>query len=322
MAKKHFMTLKHWSLTAISTVLASTMLVACGGGGSDSPEQNQQQDEEQFKTNFTLSVSDAPVDNASEVVVFFDHVELVGNGDTVDIDVTDSAGDPRRIDLLTLQGEQFANIVTDEEIPAGQYSQVRLSITDESYIVMNDGTFPISVPSGELKLDGFEALQGADEAYTIEFDLRKSLVNPQGQNGVFLKPRGVRLVKNDEVGVLKGSVDVAVLDDAVCAEKVAPRAGNAVYLYEQAGLTAAGLSDDADNAQQDKRLPFTVATVADSSDTDALTFNIGFVPAGDYTLAFSCEAYLDEPESNEDIRFQVIQDVTVQAQQTETVVLN
>ena len=195
------------TLACLSSVM---LLSACGGsGGSDDSgavDNDASSPEETFITNFTLNVSDAPVDNASEVVVYFSEVELVGDGEPVVIDVTDPSGSPRMFDLLELQGEKFANLVDEVEIPSGEYSQLRLVIDEDSFVVMDDGTYPLEVPSQKLKLDGFEAQPETSQIFTVEFDLRKSLVNPQGQNAVFLKPIGVRLVSNDAVCTLRGSV--------------------------------------------------------------------------------------------------------------------
>ena len=105
----------------VALVVATALgLSACGGGSGGSNNSSQEQDTETFLTNFTLNVSDAPVDNASEVVVYFDSVELIGNGDPITFDVRDDSGLPRSIDLLKLQGTAFASLVTDEQIPAGE----------------------------------------------------------------------------------------------------------------------------------------------------------------------------------------------------------
>ena len=117
-----------------------SVLTACGGGSGS--EMTQAEDTETFFSNFTLNISDAPVDNASEVVVFFSTVELRGNGDAITIDVTDSNGEPREIDLLTLQGNAFASLIEDFELPAGEYTQIRIPVSEASYVVMDDGTWP------------------------------------------------------------------------------------------------------------------------------------------------------------------------------------
>lgn len=313
-----FSNAKQVAYSTTMLVAALSTLTACGGGGDGMAE-----DPAPTETTFSLAVSDAPVDNASEVVVYFDQVELIGNGDPITFDVTDENGDPRSIDLLTLPGEQFETIVDDTDIPLGEYTQLRLTVTDDSYIVMDDGTYPIRVPSGELKLDGFTAQANFDAAYTVEFDLRKSLVDPVGQPVIMLKPRGVRLVLNDDVGTLKGEVAESLILDTACSVKTDQYAGNAVYVYEGASLDASTLGDDADAGVDDTEVrPFTVAPVTFDEATGVYSYNVGFVPTGDYTVAFTCLAEFDQPETDEDeadgFVLMTADDVTVEAKATAT----
>ena len=301
------------------------VLTACGGS-SGSSDDTASPTPAPTSTTFSLAVSDAPVDNASEVVVYFDEVELIGNGDPISFSVTDENGDPRSIDLLALPGAQFEVIVDDTEIPLGEYNQLRLSVTDESFIVMDDGTFPLRVPSGELKLDGFTAQPNFDAAYTVEFDLRKSLVDPVGQPVIMLKPRGVRLVLNDDVGTLEGTVDSALVSAPECAEKVDMFEGNAVYVYEGEQTALDTLGDDADAGVDDSEVrPFTVVPVTYSETDETYAFSAGFVPQGDYSLSFSCVALNDEPETDEDEEdgffLQTLDSAAVTAGETTTVTI-
>ncbi|GGW85901.1 DUF4382 domain-containing protein [Alteromonas halophila] len=316
-------------LNSVSTVakacaiaLGLAGLTACGGSDTDSPAVERPAPDNE--ASFSLAVSDAPVDSATEVVVYFDTVELTGNGDPLVFDVRDENGDPRRLDLLALQGQAFATIVEQTDIPSGEYGQVRLVVTDDSYIVMDEGTFPLQVPSGELKLDGFTAAPGAEAAYTAEFDLRKSLVNPVGQQAVFLKPRGVRLVLNDEVGQIEGSIDNLLLDDPSCAQKMDLNTGNAVYVYQGEYQQISELGDDASpDDDDDVQRPYTIIPVNYDQADDSYRFNASFLPADDYTLSFSCTALFDEPESEEGeaegFTLQTLDTVTVTAGNTTTV---
>lgn len=228
------------------------------------------------------------------------------------------------MDLLTVQGSNFTSLIDDESIPLGQYSQLRLSISDDSYIELVGGTFPLVVPSGELKLGGITALANVAAAYTVEFDLRKSLVDPVGQQLVFLKPRGVRLVANDNVSILKGTVAADLVLDASCANEIDPMAGNSVYLYTGIVEDIALLGDDADQPVDTNEVsPFTTAEVTFNQQNQSYEFEAGYLPVGDFTLAFTCQALLDQPETDENaidgFNMLSIQEVNISAQQTTVV---
>ena len=315
------MSLRQFNLKPITqAVLISAVvstLAACGGSGSDSNPNNA--GNEPDSTSFSLAVSDAPVDQANEVVVYFDTVELIGEEGNQTFDVRDGNGDPMAIDLLQYQGDAFVEIVSATEIPLGTYSQLRLVVTDDSYISTDIGTFDLAVPSGELKLDGFVALPNVEAAYTVEFDLRKSVVDPVGQTTTyFLKPRGVRLVANSDVGTLSGTVSSDLITHPDCSVKADSDVGNAVYIYGDVNLDAAVLGDDADNPSDTQEVsPYAIATVNYDEASDSYSYVAGYLPAGDYTVAFSCLADVDEPESDENaddgFTFQAVTETSIAA---------
>ncbi|WP_088330543.1 DUF4382 domain-containing protein [Lacimicrobium sp. SS2-24] len=283
-------------------MMAATLplMAACGGSGSDTSPSGIEPPPQPTSTSFSLAVSDAPVDSALAVVVYFDQVELIGNGDPQTFDVRDENGDPRQIDLLTLTGESFETLVDGEQIPLGDYTQLRVVVTDASYIEMEEGTFELKVPSNELKLDGFTAQANVTAAYTLEFDLRKSLVDPVGKAHIFLKPRGVRLVANSEVGTIEGAVADSLILDESCATKTDPNKGNAVYLYQGADLEPASLGDDADApADENEIAPYAIAEVTLDEESAEYRYEAAYLAAGDYTLAFTCQALVDQPETDE-----------------------
>lgn len=305
----------------LMTLCTLPLFFACGGSGSsDNTPTGSEPQPQPTGTSFNLAISDAPIDSALAVVVYFDQVDLIGNGETVVIDVTDENGDARQIDLLTVQGESVATLIEDEDIPLGEYQQLRVVVTSASYIEMEQGTFELQVPSNELKLDGFTAEANVTAAYTLEFDLRKSLVDPVGLPHIFLKPRGVRLVANTEVGTLEGVVDESLIMDERCASKVDVDKGNAIYLYQGADLELALLGDDADTpADENEVSPYAIAEVEFDEQSGEYRYQAAFLEQGDYTLAFTCQAALDQPESDENaedgFEFLSSKSVTVEAGQ-------
>lgn len=238
----------------------------------------------------TLSVGDAPVDGAQKVVVEFTGVELVPNsGNPVDI----TFASPKTIDLLNQSGTASAQLF-DQPIPAGSYGQIRLTVLADgdpshSYIVLSDGTMHgLQIPSGAetgLKLvSGFTVPASGVVDYTIDFDLRKSVTCPPGQApACFLKP-AERLVDNTTVGNIQGSVDPALVPTG-CTP--------GVYLYD--GTVTAPEDINSAAPSTDVNQPLASRAPLASSATPYY-YQFTFLPPGDYTLAFTCEAAMDNPD--------------------------
>jgi hypothetical protein len=206
-------------------------------------------------------------------------------------------------------------LLTDIEIAAGEYTQIRLTMDDSSYAIKDldkDGVgddedldglpdkYPVRVPSNELKLDGFTATVGQGTALTVEFDLRKGMTDPVGQAGYILKPRGVRLVDNSISGHIQGTVAEALLMNNLCT--VAPadlrEATAHVYLYSGTSLDSSQL---ADNGGSESIEALTSAAVLFDG-VDSYSFEIGFVDEGEYSLALSCDNDAD-PEGDDEVSF-------------------
>jgi hypothetical protein len=84
----------------------------------------------------------------------------------------------------------------------------------------------------------------------------------------------------------------------------------AVYAFTGADIVA----DDLGGTTE----PFVTARVLQSVTTGAYEYRIGFMPVGSYSLAFTCEANLDDPEANDTIAFVNSRNATVAVGQTTT----
>jgi len=302
-------------------------LSACGGSATEEIIID-----ELPKPSFSLAISDAPVDALSEVVVCFNQVELKGsNGDHIftvggetgviaandlclnknDEVIANTVG----INLLDYAGSDSISLVDDLTIEAGNYTQLRLVLTDGSYGIdaLSGEKINISVPSNELKLDGFTASLGGNIDFTLEFDLRNAMTNPVGQDVYFLKPRGVRLVDNNESGHIKGSISETFLIDNQCTPLSDDSVNIAsIYLYEGSDLDILTL---ADNGGSEATQPLASTSVTFDSENTTYPFSIGFINAGDYSVAVSCDTE-DDPEIDDDITFIEVQNVTITADKT------
>ncbi|MCK5661965.1 MAG: DUF4382 domain-containing protein [Thiotrichaceae bacterium] len=262
----------------------------------------------------SLNITDAPVDDADEVVIEFTSVTfLPDDGDAIVFNFIDNPATPdedeskKSIDLLALQGVASQPLIENEEIPAGDYNQIRLGVNAEyddimdSYITIDGIKYELRVPSGSqtgLKLNtAFTvAVQTAgmtvaddDSIYTIDFDLRKSITDPKGQPGYILKPV-LKLVQNINTGSISGKVSSDLVTGKHCLT------GNAVYVFEGNDV----VPDDFTSADfDDKDIdPVTTSLVKFDESTSTYVYEVGFLSEGPYTLAFTCMANLDDEEDN------------------------
>jgi hypothetical protein len=282
-------------------------ITSCGGGGGGGDNGT---------ATLTLSIKDAPVDGASAVVVEFTGVELKpAGGGRVMFDFAT----PRQIDLLALQGNASTPILDGVEVPAGDYNWIRLAVNAErgvldSYIELEGGAMEsLFIPSGAqtgLKLHtGFTIAQGSIADFTIDFDLRKSVHDPEGQPDFYLRPT-LRLIDNLVVGTVRGTVAPELVTDASCTNGANHDMGNAVYLY--AGVDAA--VDDVGSPAE----PLTSVLVELDEGSGDYVYEVGFVAEGDYTVAFTCQAADDDPATDDDIAFVGAANVSVTANQETT----
>jgi hypothetical protein len=290
------MTLFTTTSKALVVTAAVALLAACGGGSDDKPKTG----------TLKLGITDAPVDHAFEVNVQFTGVELKpADGAPISFDF-----DPaKNLNLLELTGTKRAMLLDGVEIPAGDYEWVRLkvnadpNVAGDSYVMLesNGEQCEIRIPSGDqtgLKLvRGFTVAVGAVTDFTIDFDLRKSLVAPPGQktivdacgNQAFLLKPVLRMVNNLQVGSISGTVDGNLILAECPAENADPYPGN-VYLF---GPIAAGAADstvptdDYDGIANDPNGadPLVSAMV----DDDTGSYTIGFLAPGRYKVAYTCD---------------------------------
>jgi hypothetical protein len=320
----------HARTSAVRTLLlslAALALAACGGGGGGGSGSNT--------GTLKLGISDAPVDAADAVVVQFTGVELKPlNGAAFSVDFAS----PKSLDLIALQGTHRAMLLDGEKVPAGDYEWMRLkvnadpNVAGDSYVTVDGAQCEMRIPSGAetgLKLiRGFTVGVGTITDFTIDFNLRKSIVRPPGQHTVveacggqayLLKPV-LRIVDNLQVGAISGTIDPTLVSqkcgtDATLS-KVAP--GN-VYLFGPYTGTPP-VPDDVDgDLAGNMDGPDPIASAMVTSGASGNVYTIGFVPAGQYVLAYTCDP--DQPDVDEVLNFTptVGTQAAVTANQTTTV---
>lgn len=263
---------------------------------------------------FSLQVTDAPVDGAEAVVVTFVGVQLQpANGDRIDI-TYDAA---KEIDLLALQGGDTAALLNGETVSAGEYEWIRLQLDAEagssaSYIQLSGQQHNLTIPSGSetgLKLvRGFTVPANGSASFTIDFDLRKSVVETGGANPSYILKPALRLVDNTQVGRITGTVS----DSRVSAMNGDCSVGAAVYVYEGLDATVTDVGGDAEPVAS-ALVDTTVTGVTEYGYTAA------FLTEGDYTVSFTCDGDLDDPATGgQAMEFVGTQNVSVTADQSST----
>jgi hypothetical protein len=286
-----------------AVAMAATLLAACGGSGGESTAKTGA---------LTLGITDAAIDYADELVVQFSGVELKPKGGASF--VIDFAT-PKSLDLLELQGTNRAVILDGEVVPAGEYEWLRLKVNADPNVggdswLRREATgemCELRIPSGAetgLKLvRGFTVGVGTTTDFTVDFDLRKSVVAPPGQSAptdacagqaYLLKP-ALRIVDNLQVGAIAGSVDAGLVATRCTSPSDPPYPGR-VYLFGPRAADAVITPDDDDGIENDQNGADAITSAI--VDEDTFGYTIGFVPAGNYVVAYTCD--LDDPEVDSD----------------------
>lgn len=262
------------------SILAATLVGMAGCGGSDDDSTG----------TLSLAITDAPIDTAQSVFVQFSGVEVHSNSEGAQqFDFAEA----KQIDLLNLQGSASEPLLEGVELEAGAYQWLRLKVDTEgdldTYIILDDGSsHELTVPSGAktgLKMNrGFDLSVNGSVDFTVDFDLRKSITETstaQGNLEYKLRPT-LRITDNSEIGHIKGTVDGTFLTDN-CGGDSNP----AVYIFEGSDVSP----DDEGSATS----PLTTSLLNEQSQ-----YEIGFVDAGNYTLALTCIADIDVVDVDND----------------------
>lgn len=267
------------------------LLTSCGGGGGSGI------------SGLTVYITDAPIDAATSVNIGFSGVYVRGSGGVYAFPLTTITPD-----LYQLQGGVESYLVTQADIPPGQYTAISLAIsaapgTASSYMQLADGTLhPIYIPSGEPTTItvpfNFTIPSSGNANITIDFDLRKSLIQDPNDPTKFILRPVLRAVDNNNQGTISGIVNTALLSSS-CSPTV--------YVY-----SGSVTPTDVDvNAPAGTVQPITSALVGLNVTTGQYNFTAAFLPPGGYTVAFTCEANLDQPDTADTIKFSSVAHATV-----------
>jgi hypothetical protein len=276
--------------------LSTLALAACGGGGGDVANP--------APGSLSINLTDAPIDSASEVVVVFTGIELhQTGGSTTSIDFST----PKSIDLVKLQKGVTGALTENSAVPAGNYDWMRLKVLasknsqGESYIKLLTGQqYPLWIPSGAetgLKLvRPFTVAQGSTTRLVIDFDLRKSITAPPGQDPNYVMRPALRLLDQLQVGKISTLVDLAALATAqLGANAPVSACKGGLYVFSGASATP----DDQDGDAADGADPILYQPLAYDGVNPSVTVELPFVEVGTYTVAATCNLDIDVADTND-----------------------
>jgi len=139
-------------------------------------------------TRLLLNISEVSVQKAAPnqtITQSDEEVSAAESGETDTVGWITVINETQSVDLL-----QFVNVskvLGEKTLDAGTYTQIRLKI--DSGIITVDGTdYPLTVPSGVLKLNrGFVLVPNETRMLTLDFNVEKSVVST-GSDKYLLKP--------------------------------------------------------------------------------------------------------------------------------------
>ena len=294
----------------LAFVISLLLLIAsCGGNGGSG------------KGELSISLTDAPVQHADAVVIYFESALVNSSEDgRVEVDVIDpdTMMPGRSVDLLQLTGDRTIELLT-ETFTAGSINWIRLYVDfdpERTYIEIDGTRYPLRCVSCEkngLKVNThFEVLEDMTNAYTLDFDLQKSITDPQSGIDYILRPT-IRVTKTEVTGSIQGSVSSTVVSE------LGGELGCAVYVYdEHDSMTDDIYIPDGMPVPATHNNPVMAAAVERNPMTESYEYHAAFLPAGPYTIALTCDAELDDSMTEDELVFYGATNKTVQAGQVET----
>lgn len=294
----------------LSILFISIGMTACGGGNTNT----------QGTGSVEIGITDAPVDSAEAVVIHFTEAALHGPDGTTSVKVIDPVTKQpgRSIDLLQLQGGMWTGLFTDE-VTAGHYSWIRLTLDmSQSYIQINGQQYALRCTSCEnngYRLNrSFNVVADGTMALMLDFDLRKSITDPSSGLDYILRPT-VRVVETAVSGSITGEIDPNLIAD------LGGFTGCSVYAF--AGNDA--LLDDVYipvdiSIPSEQNNPISTAKVV--YENNIYQYTLSFLPAGDYTVALTCDADMDSAATDDTLAFSDPVNVSVIAGTTSNADIN
>ncbi|MFB1053760.1 DUF4382 domain-containing protein [Vibrio diabolicus] len=309
-------------------LISASIAVALIGCNSDS-------DSVSTMTPVTLSVSDAPIDDVSEVVITYNKVAFLpldgGAPQVFDVYKTDEEGNlvdedgnplpegedplPLSVNLLNFQGSDAQELVDDELIPTGNYKLCVFANDGDhpnypSYVIdeATGNQIPLTVKGDGACPQGV----GKDPDSGVLFFNNTFAVNPDNNEFVveFDLRRGLKdgTGQNEGYSIQRTSVtlintvttgeiqgDVATLTYQSCETDTPSANGYSHAVYLYQGNIAEENMGPFAGAEG-QAMPIAAANVVQDVDDANYEYEFGFVEPGTYSVGYTCTANDDSEE--------------------------
>lgn len=292
------------ALKNILLIFLCMFLVACGGGGGGADSDTELMGGSDTGSSALgsgsvgLVVTDAPSDDFDHIYLTITSVLLLGNDSAGQVEVFSGE---ETIDILAL--ENFAEFFAlSDDVPEGNYSKLRLMLSNIELIKLDDDENITEAFSPELPANGKIDLLvrggftvGADQLLTLELDVdaEKSIhIVGTGNNRYKFRPViFINVVGEDDTGKL---LRVSGVIDSIDALE------STLIVCSQRGV-ATDQNEDVDRGCVD------VSSVVDIGvfDEAAMPIDFGDLEIGDSVLVIG--RYLEDDDESFDVLAEVIQ---------------
>jgi hypothetical protein len=179
---------KRINFRLLSLVIAAllTMLAGCGGGGGGDGSSVTAQ-----TGTVAVFIKDGPADQFEHIWVTITEVELLPLSGSPVVIYDNPSG--CRIDILDYRDEDFL-LKIHRSVPAGQYSKIRLRVTDIDLVPKTGSTVvtDVKLPSGKIDLNPqgpFTVEPGGNLTIRLDIDANKAIhVHPSRADRYIFRP--------------------------------------------------------------------------------------------------------------------------------------
>ena len=214
--------------------------------------------------------------------------------------------DPEPVDLLEFADGEPMRLFTDERLPDGSYTAVRLMFDDEddvdgSVVDAAGDEFPLLLADGAYASAGFTVTDDENSSHALDLvlDLRQSLAFDDDGDEYTLTPV-LRAVKAGQAARIAGLV---TLD---CPDGTSLERGGAVYLFQGHDVTP----DDLDGTGVE---PHATTRVRQETADEQFSYALRHLAPGDYTLGLTCEGDEDVLAEDDSISFRSVRNVRLES---------